>query len=356
MSEKKKLLYLMHIDWNWIKQRPQYIEEALEKDFEVTILCPRNYRLKEYHDKNNIKVFYTIPFIRRYPGIWKIDDVRKQIRIKNLIRKIKPDVVYCTSPEFASALAESYSGRIIYDCMDDMLAFNKQSHYLERVGQQEKAMVQRADIVLATSNRLKGILCTRYPESVDKFYLVRNGYDGKVAKISSHKKEKLYTFCYFGTISHWFNFDYILKSLEEFHDVQYLLIGPVEGGTSVPEHERIVYLSPVKHDDLQKATDNADAFIMPFKVNELILSVDPVKLYEYINFGKDILCIRYPEIERFNEFVYFYDDYESFKNKIIQMKITKTRKYGDDVRLEFLKDNSWCQRAEEIVSILSQIG
>ena len=172
---KKKLLYLMHIDWNWIKQRPQYIEEELENNFEVTVLCPRNYRLKEYHDKENITVFYTIPFIRRYPGIWKIDDVRKRYKIGVMVRKINPDVIYCTSPEFASSIPTSFKGRVVYDCMDDMLAFNTQSHFVERVRNQEKAIVKRADIVLATSERLKGILRNRYPESIRKLHLVRNG-------------------------------------------------------------------------------------------------------------------------------------------------------------------------------------
>ena len=47
--------------------------------------------------------------------------------------------------------------------------------------------------------------------------------------------------------------------------------------------------------------------MMPFILNELIESVDPVKLYEYINFEKNIICIKYDEILRFKDFVYFYN-------------------------------------------------
>lgn len=352
MSRKKKMLYLMHIDWNWIKQRPQYIEEALEKDFEVTILCPRNYRLKEYHDKDNVNVFYTIPFIRRYPGIWKIDDVRKRFRIGNMVRKITPDVIYCTSPEYASTLPKTFKGKVIYDCMDDMLAFNKQGHFVERVKKQERAIVDRSDIVFVTSERLMEILKNRYPEAIRKFYLVRNGYDGKLAEVSPQEKGRKYIFCYFGTISHWFNFDYILKSLEDFPEIEYRLIGPVEGGTSIPQHDRIFHIPPINHDDLFMATQDVDAFIMPFQLNELILSVDPVKLYEYINFGKDILCIKYPEIERFEPFVYFYEDYASFKAQIGEMLMSKHIKYCSEDRINFLRDNSWQKRVESISAIL----
>ena len=355
MSQKKKMLYLMHIDWNWIKQRPQYIEEEIEKYYDVTILCPRNYRLKEYHDKENVKVFYTIPFIRRYPVIWRIDDIRKRIIIGNLVRKLRPDVVFCTAPEFSSSIPSSYKGFVAYDCMDDMLAFNTQRHFVERVKKQEKDIVVRANAVFATSERLKSILRQRYPDSINKLNLIRNGYDGEIADIDAHPRTSTYTLCYFGTISHWFNFDYILRSLKDYPDIRYKLIGPVEGGTVIPEHERIIHVPPVKHDDLAGAIEDSDAFIMPFELNELILSVDPVKLYEYINFGKNILCVEYPEIERFREFVYFYSDYTSFKDQIKKMITTDQVKYTLQKRLEFLSTNSWAERAETISSILYRI-
>lgn len=349
------MLYLMHIDWNWIKQRPQYIEEELEKNFNITVVCPRNYRLKEYNDKQNVKVFYTIPFIRRYPGVWRIDDLRREKLVHNLIKTVKPDFIYCTSPEYSRAIPDNYKGKVIYDCMDDMLSFNAQSHMVRRVASQERKMMSEADIVFATSERLRKILCKRYPEKKQSIYLIRNGYDGKIADVKKPLPHELYTLCYFGTISHWFNFEYMEKSLDEFPDIQYLLIGPIEGGTEIPENKRIKYLPPVKHEALPEATKEADAFIMPFQLNQLILSVDPVKLYEYINFGKDILCVEYPEIERFRDFVYFYKDYNSFAEQIENMQSNSTRKYDEKKRIEFLKNNSWEQRASTIVSAIFKL-
>ena len=41
--------------------------------------------------------------------------------------------------------------------------------------------------------------------------------------------------------------------------------------------------------------------IMPFKLNELVKSVDPVKLYEYINYNKPIISIFYQEIKRYSQ-------------------------------------------------------
>ena len=349
---RRKLLYLMHVDWNWIKQRPQYIEEELEREFDVKIICPRNYRLKEYHDKENIKVFYTIPFIRRIPGLWKIDLFRKKRLIYSIVKRFKPDVIYMTSPGFAECIPEYYKGRVVYDCMDDMLSFSNKKERIERVKSRELTAVTKADLILVSSERLKRLISERYSIDKDKLLLVRNGYNGVIADVSVPARKPLYTLCYFGTISHWFNFEFILKSLEEFNDIEYLLIGPVEGGTPIPSHERIIIKPPVKHDKLQEETKLADAFIMPFKINDLILSVDPVKLYEYINFGKNILCVEYPEIERFSPFVYFYSSYDSYVDQIKKLKSSDKVKYKNKERIEFLNMNSWQQRAESIVDAL----
>ncbi len=45
MMGKKRILYVMHLDWSWIKQRPQFIEEKLEHEFDMYVTCIRNYRI-----------------------------------------------------------------------------------------------------------------------------------------------------------------------------------------------------------------------------------------------------------------------------------------------------------------------
>lgn len=355
---KPRMLYLMHIDWNWIRQRPQYLEDELEKSYDITVFCPRNYRLKEYRDKDNISVFYTIPFIRRYPYVARIDDWRKKKAIEKIIKKSKPEYIYSTSPEFSYCIPQWYKGCVIYDCMDNMIAFHSNQRLIERVADQESAMVHRADIILASSQKLCKILDDRYGElSKGKISLIRNGYDGKLENTdSASPRKKRFTLCYFGTIGRWFNFTYILKSLKEEEDIEYLLIGPVECGTSIPKHNRIKHLPPVDHSKLFDITKNTDAFIMPFEINELILSVDPVKLYEYINFNKNILCVEYPEVERFGHFVYFYSDYESFKAQICRLKKEKSVKYTNEERILFLEKNNWKERGKQITELIIQKG
>ena len=44
---------------------------------------------------------------------------------------------------------------------------------------------------------------------------------------------------------------------------------------------------------------------MPFVVNDLIKSVDPVKLYEYLAFKVPVISVYYPEIKYFKNMLIF---------------------------------------------------
>ena len=87
---------------------------------------------------------------------------------------------------------------------------------------------------------------------------------------------------------------------------------------------------------------------------DIIKSVDPVKLYEYINFNKNIICLKYEEVERFEPFVYFYNNFEDFKAIINHLKENNSLKYSQTERLDFLQQNTWKERCRFIKNILDE--
>ena len=164
----------------------------------------------------------------------------------------------------------------------------------------------------------------------------------------------MFKLCYFGTVGEWFNTEYIEQSLIDFDNIEYVIIGPIDGGR-LPEHPRVKYLGTIEHSELYNKTKDVDCFIMPFLVNDIVSAVDPVKLYEYINFNKNILCVEYPEIKRFEPYVYFYDDYNEYKSKIEKLIRHNKIKYSMEARLEFLNNNSWDSRVEQITKFLEEM-
>ena len=353
----KKIVYMMHVDWNWIKQRPHFIAEELAKEHTLTAVYQHRYLRKGFQKRDSgdivLKPIYVIPRGDRYPLLRSINDKIKAAAIRYRVKKTKPDVLYATFPEQVGGISPQYAGMVIYDCMDNYPAFCATAVERRNIEQQEAALMLRADAVLVSSQNLKEKLLERYGvEHEGKITLVRNGYNGQLMKPSQEvpSASERYMLAYFGTISSWFNFDYVLKSLEDFPQLEYLLMGPAD--TQIPQHARIHYIGTVEHKELPNVTKDAQCLVMPFVLNEIIEAVDPVKLYEYINFNKNILCVKYPEVERFDPFVYFYTDYESYKQQLTALMEADHVKYTDEQRQSFLKENSWASRVQIIEDLL----
>lgn len=235
--------------------------------------------------------------------------------------------------------------------MDDHVAMASSSHK-ETMCELERQLIVRATVVLVSSENLRRVLVERYGEEIAlKLHLIRNGYNGCVLTEQTYPTQSNdFTLCYVGTIGKWFNFDFITRSLKDIPELRYKIIGPTE--VEVPREDRIEYTGTVEHCRLYDEVKDCNALMMPFLLNDIVLSVDPVKLYEYINYNKNILCVRYPEVERFEPFVYFYEDYTSFVQQIRKMMKDNTVKYTPKDRVQFLNQSSWKYRVNEIAGIV----
>jgi hypothetical protein len=93
---------------------------------------------------------------------------------------------------------------------------------------------------------------------------------------------------------------------------------------------------------------------MPFILSELILSVNPVKLYEYIYSNKPTVSVRYDETEQFDPYVMLYkngDEYLKIMQRLVQGDFPEI---DVDRNQSFVKNNTWNNRVEIIQQCLRQ--
>ena len=361
------ILYLMHIDWNWIKQRPQFIAEGLSKKYKVDVVYKYSYRNKNYQQNENELKNVTLNKIFSFPNklaklrvISEINTLIFRHKVKKIMKATKPKYVYITSPLLLKMLPSGFDANVIYDCMDDHYALESHPEIKAEIKENEEKLVNLAKYIFVSSMHLQEILLKRYKvNNKEKIYLIRNGFKGPILNLnrsSVFPSSTVFKIAYFGTISSWFDFDLINQSLKDFNNIEYELIGPIDKNRNfiIPQNKRIKLLGTVEHNKLYSKIKDCNALIMPFKLNDIIKSVDPVKLYEYINFDKNIVTVRYKEIQRFNDFVYFYNNYSEFKrilNKL--MKNENAVKYNKQMRHLFLRENTWEARISQINHILS---
>ena len=373
-KELKKMLYIMGIEWNWIFQRPQVLALELEKEYDLTVVCtkqPIHAKHQNNRQPNRLLELYQIPFQEKNrlvaAAAW-------QMHTKILGDLSAYDIIWVGYPLFGRYIPDDYRGMVVYDCMDNFEALyqDRKEKNLRRACAEELRLLKRADVVFASSLKLKEKLLSMCPGK--EIAVVRNGYSNKISVIRpkvSHGQppssdllpdseadgrvrcgnsgiSRQYVLGYIGTISEWFDSELIRNSLKGHAGIRYDLIGPVADHQQIQD-ERICYKGVIEHKNLGSVVKELDCLIMPFKINDVILYVDPVKLYEYIAWGKCIIACWYPEIDRFQDYVYFYHDGQEYLELLTGLSAKGfPAKFTQDMQEKFLEENSWQARFREI--------
>lgn len=375
--KKKKLLYLMHVPWGWIKQRPHFLAEKISKDFDLQVyykkpLTVRENSLKEERtDYINIDSYTIIPFTRlpilnNFSWLRFINTFLLKIKIK---RFSEYEFIWITTPnqyEFIQPLLKPYQ-KVIYDCMDDMVSFPSVSSdikYRKHMEKSEVALIQRADLCIFSADYLRQTVLSRYglTTSAKKSIVVNNAIEiptesclslpEEIQKKLDDLKSLSNIFLYVGTIEQWLDMELLLYSLKQNPTMNIVLIGPCK--IDLPNHPRLHYYGTIKREFIFNFMEASKALLMPFIVNDLIKSVNPVKLYEYVWMNKAILAPAYSESEKFDPYVYLYKDKESYSilcREIIEGKLHQ--KVPIDKSRDFINNNTWDKRYESIKTQLS---
>lgn len=360
-----RIVIIMNVDWDWVKQRPHFIAQHLSRSHEVIVLYPfawrRTHLSKNERDGVRIYPFLRFPFGGRFAFVGKLNVLLLRMMTSVFLRWHRPDIVWISSPELFEYLPKHLSAKLIYDCMDDVLAFSRNASRRYWLEASEKELINSCSLVFCSSENLREKLIVRAGNS-ERYSIVHNAFEpsaflGLTENPEAGKKAGQYVLGYVGTISSWLDFEALITIVNAFPSVEIHLMGPIENlGMSLPQHERIKYLGVSRHCDLQMRVSRFDALIMPFKVTELIQSVDPVKLYEYIFFNKPIVSVRYPEIERFSDFVYFYENHEQLVAIFAKYSnVGFKKKYSSEARDRFIVANTWAQRVVCIEETLRQL-
>lgn len=380
-----KILYLSQVSWNWIKQRPQFIAEGLASKNEVDFCYEKsisqyikdwgkNKKSVKYKTGGILKIFcfFTIglsklPIIKNFKKFnnW-VNKISRNLIIPNLS---KYDIIWFCSPnkyaQFRTMLPSSV--KVVYDCMDDFGEFplaKKDKTYLNRIISNENSLIDRADYIFCSAETLAEVIRHR-SKTTKKITVINNaiqlpsqiGID--LNDMPSDIQEKYKIICslhnvllYVGTIENWIDFQTIIRLLDELPQLNMVFIGPYKE-KEVPIHPRIHYFGAIYRDYIFSFMRESMALIMPFVVNGLIESVNPVKLYEYIYSRKPSIAPYYFESAKFEEYVSLYNNYDELKSIITQIHNNEYDMVEEGKAISFVKNNTWSHRVILIEDILN---
>jgi len=361
-DERPRILYFMYIPWQWVKARPQYLAEALrDRGFSVTIVSPLMWR-KEVSAGEGVfaepQIHYRfLPFRFRLRFIYGVNRLFLRIWFAFVVAWVKHDVLWIPFPELVDYLPARLDGLVAYDCMDDALALDQLATIRKRLAILEDKVVNRADVVFVSSQSL-AVKIRERTRNAGKLVLVRNAFGGAIlppAEVSGPKTVEEIRIGYVGNLV-TLDRDAIWATLRGLPGIAYDMIGPREADMSTWQNPRVTFHGLVAHDELARAVEDDQCLIMPYVTSERVLSADSMKLYDYVNLGKPIVSVWYPEIERFRPFVEFYTTPDKLVS-VLRELIAKgfPRKYTEEQRIAFLAENSWAERAKVVEGVLHDL-
>jgi hypothetical protein len=360
MTPRLRVLYLMHVDWDWIRQRPHHLAEGLAARHEVQVLYPRSWRrsvLVENDSPVARRALVPVPLRRRLRAVARIDRVVQRRAIADEVARFRPDVVWITHPRLEPLLPDPLppAAMLVYDCMDDAAAFPDTPVEREGLARAEERIAERAAMTFASSGALATLLRSR-GFTPGRMEIVRNASCVAPAAAPSPPRPRApgdpLRAAYFGTVSSWLDFDALRAALDAVPQLTIDLVGPQEVG--VPRHARLRVRPSVPHERLAALAAEADVLLAPFRRTPLIDAVDPVKMYEYVAFGRDVVCLRWPEVEQFAPFAHLYDDAAGLAAVLRELARGAVRPVAPDGRADFLRRNRWEDRVAQVEAALAR--
>ncbi|MBD8881281.1 glycosyltransferase [Rhodanobacter sp. 7MK24] len=238
--------------------------------------------------------------------------------------------------------------RLAYDCMDHHGGFADNSpEVLER----ENELMRKADLLVVTSDWLYEEAGKYNPHCLT----IRNAcqYDHFAIRPNQvfRDKQGRKVIGYYGAIAEWFDLDLLEKVAQRHADCLVLLIGADTTGAQqrLRHLANVEFTGEVPYAELPYYLHGFDVCLLPFQVIPLTLATNPVKVYEYLSAGKEVVSIALPEIRQFGDLVRTGDGHAAFLVAVDEA----LRVIPDPDRIarrqRFAAEQTWAHRVHDLI-------
>jgi len=226
-----------------------------------------------------------------------------RFQVRRAMRKLgfRRPVNWVFNPPAAVVAGTLGEEQLIYQCVDEYTAFTGVSG--EVMAEFENKLLRMADLAIVTSERLLQSRSRVNPRTV----LVRHGVDfqnfsraldprtvvpGDIAQLPRP------VIGFFGLVADWVDVDLMAEVAKHFAHGSLVILGKVTTDVSVLESLPNVHLLGRKpYEELPAYCKGFDVALMPFRVNELTLNANPLKVREYLAAGLPVVSTPIPEVE-----------------------------------------------------------
>ncbi|NCB13025.1 MAG: glycosyltransferase [Erysipelotrichia bacterium] len=232
------------------------------------------------------------------------------------------DILWFDSPMFGFLLDNIKYKKSILRIADYSKGFSAVS---QNQFEQEIEIANRVDKVIYSAKNLKD----KYLEIKDKSKMqyVSNGIDLEFFEKADKTFPKEFKnipeprVIYIGAIHEWFDVELVYYCAKNLPTHSFIIIGPEQKDLSKLRTLNNIYILGAKpYNQVPQFLSHSQVGIIPFDVAnypELINSVNPLKMYEYLACGLQVVSTKWEQIEDMSDYVNLVDTKEEFLKAII---------------------------------------
>lgn len=312
--------------------------------------------------KVNENLYHFTPIVLPFPSSRPARFINRYILKATLLyylKKLKmtdvqlwtflPNVV-----DMVGALGEKI---VVYYCVDEWSKFSFVDG--KSIREMEIKLLGKADIVITSAERLfrdklKFNANTHLvSHGVDYEYFSR-ALSNNITLAEDIRSIKKPIIGFFGLIHEWIDLDLIEKIAVAHPEWSIVLIGKTSVNVDrLKTYENIHFLGQKPYHSLITYCKAFDVGLIPFRLNELTMNVNPIKLREYLAAGIPVVSTPLPEVERYEQFVEIGHFPEEFISKIENL----IKEDSHEKRVERsgkMSDETWEKNVERIAALIYQ--
>lgn len=273
-----------------------------------------------------IRRVLTLPWTH----LWLIQKLNRSL-VKRRLGDLDRATFVSTFPTHGCyAKLTAFSKRIYY-CVDD---FGKWEGYSsKRLSVEERELVESVDLILTTSPELTkarpGATYFAHGTDVDHFRLPPLKYRSK-------------ELCVFGLLDERLNEDFLVELMSSLPEYNLKLVGEITTSFDrLKKMPNVSFTGQVPYEELPDVIATTEAFILPYKANDLTKTIEPLKLREYLATGRQVLTTDFGDLGQLEESL--------FKSNSVSEWVSFLRNpnfKGNPVVLE-----TWAQRASAFINL-----
>jgi glycosyltransferase involved in cell wall biosynthesis len=237
------------------------------------------------------------------PAIRALNQRLLRFQVKRTMRRLRFEraINWVFNPAAAVIAGQLDEDLLLYHCVDEYTAFSGVA--AQAIGELEEQLLRQADAVIVSADRLY----ESKVKSNSRTVVVRHGVD------FSHFRQALSPelalppelaslprpiIGFFGLVADWVDTELMAEVARRFPGGSLVVLG--KATTDVTELKQLpnVHLFGRRpYADLPAWSKGFDVALMPFRINELTLNANPLKVREYLAAGLPVVSTPIPEVE-----------------------------------------------------------